>query len=138
MMNLYKEFGTMLRFALVGLVNTGLSAALMFLLDLTGMPYPAYTAIAYAAGIVCSFFLNRSITFRAGKKRGGMRFMRFVAATAFLLGLAQLAQFILIEKAHVPKLYGIASGMVLYTGLGYLINRLWVFAPAQGQIKDEK
>ena len=51
------------RFLLVGVGNTLLSMALMFLLE--GLGYWPSTAIAYVAGAVMSFFLNRHFTFQS-------------------------------------------------------------------------
>ena len=51
------------RFLLVGVGNTLLSLMLMFLLE--GLGYWPSTAIAYVAGAVMSFFLNRSFTFHS-------------------------------------------------------------------------
>ena len=51
------------KFLLVGVGNTLLSLVLMFLLE--GLGYWSSTAIAYVAGAVMSFFLNRSFTFQS-------------------------------------------------------------------------
>ena len=51
------------KFLLVGVGNTLLSMALMFLLE--GLGYWPSTAIAYVAGAVMSFFLNRHFTFHS-------------------------------------------------------------------------
>lgn len=51
------------KFLLVGVGNTLLSLVLMFLLE--GLGYWPSTAIAYVAGAVMSFFLNRSFTFQS-------------------------------------------------------------------------
>ena len=51
------------RFLLVGVGNTLLSMVLMFLLE--GLGYWPSTAIAYVAGAVMSFFLNRHFTFQS-------------------------------------------------------------------------
>ena len=56
------------RFLLVGVGNTLLSMALMFLLE--GLGYWPSTAIAYVAGAVMSFFLNRHFTFRSQETLG--------------------------------------------------------------------
>ena len=59
---------SILKFLLVGVGNTLLSMALMFLLEDLG--YWPSTAIAYVAGAVMSFFLNRSFTFRSDETLG--------------------------------------------------------------------
>ena len=59
---------TIPKFLLVGVGNTLLSAVLMFLLE--GLGYWPSTAIAYVAGAVMSFFLNRSFTFQSREAMG--------------------------------------------------------------------
>ena len=54
---------SMWKFLLVGVANTLLSAVIMFLLE--GLGYWPSTAIAYVAGSVLSFFLNRRFTFQS-------------------------------------------------------------------------
>ena len=56
------------KFLLVGVGNTLLSLFLMFLLE--GLGYWPSTAIAYVAGAVMSFFLNRRFTFHSQEKLG--------------------------------------------------------------------
>ena len=56
------------RFLLVGVGNTLLSMVLMFLLE--GLGYWPSTAIAYVAGAVMSFFLNRHFTFHSEETLG--------------------------------------------------------------------
>lgn len=54
------------KFLLVGVLNTGVSFVLMFLLE--GLGYWPSTAIAYVAGAVISFFLNKHFTFKSKQK----------------------------------------------------------------------
>ena len=56
------------RFLMVGVGNTLLSMVLMFLLE--GLGYWPSTAIAYVAGAVMSFFLNRHFTFHSEETLG--------------------------------------------------------------------
>ena len=127
MIDFGKEFATLVRFGLVGLANTGLSVGLMFLLDLTGWPVAVYTTIAYGAGIICSFLLNRWFTFREGKDRQATRMLRFVVTTLALLGFVQVIQYFCIDVLQTGKPWGIAIAMAFYTGMGFIVNRIWVF-----------
>ncbi|RKX84005.1 MAG: hypothetical protein DRP70_13965 [Spirochaetes bacterium] len=54
-------------------------------------------------------------------------FLKFLLVSLSLLGCVQLIQLLLIEKLNIPELPGVIAGMVFYTGIGYIINRLWVF-----------
>ena len=78
------------RFLLVGVGNTLLSMVLMFVLE--GLGYWPSTAIAYAAGAVMSFFLNRKFTFESDETlgRSAVKFAVNVAV-CYVLGLSLLA-----------------------------------------------
>jgi len=138
----------MVRYGAVGLLNTGLFSLSAWLLHLLGWPYPAYTALSYAIAIIFSFFMNYIFTFRKylrqppavsqaappqsetpTSRRSSIRpmFLKFLLVSLTLLGCVQLIQLVLIERLNIPELAGVIVGMVFYTGLGYIINRLWVF-----------
>ncbi len=128
------ELFTMLRYGTVGLLNTGIFSLSAWLLHRIGWPYPAYTALSYTIAIIFSFFMNYIFTFRkyinqSSNHRLFMRpmFLKFLLVSLSLLGCVQLIQLVLIEKLNIPELAGVIAGMVFYTGLGYIINRLWVF-----------
>lgn len=122
-----KEFYTMLRYGMVGLVNTGVTAAVIFLLKLTGIHYALYTLAGYAVGITVSFLLNRRFTFRKQDKKAGRQLAKFLSVTISLLLLTQLLQYLLIDLAGIKETFGVIIGMVFYTGTGYILNRIFVF-----------
>ena len=72
------------KFLLVGVGNTQLSAVIMFALE--GLGYWPSTAIAYVAGAVMSFFLNRKFTFQSEAEMGksALRFALNVAVCYIL------------------------------------------------------
>ena len=123
------------RFLLVGVGNTLLSLVLMFLLEDLG--YWPSTAIAYVAGAVMSFFLNRSFTFhsKADLRRAAPRFaLNVLVCYVAGYGLARLL---------VPDPTGVTAvpliwferlrklvGMVLYTLLNYVGQRFFAFRAA--------
>ncbi len=120
------------RFLLVGVGNTLLSAALMFLLE--GLGYWPSTAIAYAAGAGMSFFLNRHFTFESDAPLlpAAARFT-VNAAVCYLLAysLAQPAAAWLLGRFGLPGLWverlAKVGGMGLYTALNYLGQRFFAF-----------
>jgi len=123
----FKEIYTMLRYGMVGLINTGVTAAVIFLLKLTGIHYALYTLAGYAVGITVSFFLNRRFTFRKQDGKAGNQLAKFLTVTISLLLLTQLLQYLLIDIAGINETIGVILGMVFYTGTGYILNRLFVF-----------
>jgi len=123
----FKEVYTMIRYGMVGLVNTGVTAAVIFLLKLTGIHYALYTLAGYAVGITVSFFLNRRFTFRKQDGKAGNQLVKFITVTVSLLLMTQLLQYLLIDVAGINETFGVILGMVFYTGTGYILNRLFVF-----------
>ena len=114
------------KFLLVGVGNTLLSMALMFLLE--GLGYWPSTAIAYLAGAVMSFFLNRSFTFksRADFWPSALKFAINVAVCYVIAySVAQpLAAWVLGRTARVTEML---VGMCLCTALTYLGKRFFAF-----------
>ena len=120
------------KFLLVGVGNTLLSMVLMFLLE--GLGYWPSTAIAYVAGAVMSFFLNRYFTFRSQEtlKRSAVKFAVNVAVcyvlayalaqpiAGWVLGRTGMSQ---VWQERLTKL----GGMCLYTLLNYFGQRFFAF-----------
>ena len=93
------------KFLLVGVGNTLLSAVLMFLMEDLG--YWPSTAIAYVAGAVMSFFLNRKFTFRSRETMGR-------SAAKFALNVAVCY---LLAYSIAQPLGGMVLGAMGYTGV---------------------
>ena len=120
------------KFLLVGVGNTLLSMVLMFLLE--GLGYWPSTAIAYVAGAVMSFFLNRKFTFQSEAEVGksALRFALNVAVCYILAyAIAQpLGGMILgamgVKGVWLERLIKL-GGMGLYTVLNYFGQRFFAF-----------
>ena len=120
------------KFLLVGVGNTLLSAVIMFLLE--GLGYWPSTAIAYVAGAVMSFFLNRKFTFKSEEDFGksAVKFAVNVAVCYVLAySIAQpLGGFVLgamgLKGIWLERLTKI-GGMGLYTILNYFGQRFFAF-----------
>lgn len=120
------------KFLLVGVGNTLLSAVLMFLLEDLG--YWPSTAIAYVAGAVMSFFLNRKFTFQSRETlgRSAVKFALNVAVCYILAySIAQpLGGMVLgamgFTDVWLERLTKI-GGMGLYTILNYFGQRFFAF-----------
>lgn len=132
-MKIFKLFDrSFIRFLLVGVSNTLLSAILMFILEDLG--YWASTAIAYIAGAVLSFFLNRNYTFKSTEKveKTAIKFaINVLLCYVIAYSLAQpFVEWILSYTAidgmwveRITKLFG----MVLYTLINYFGQRFFAF-----------
>jgi putative flippase GtrA len=121
------------RFLLVGVGNTLLSAVLMFALE--GLGYWPSTAIAYVAGATLSFFLNRSFTFQSEEEMGrsALKFAVNVAVCYVVgYGLAKLIVPVPTQPGGpIPIIWferlSKLVGMGLYTLLNYFGQRFFAF-----------
>lgn len=117
----------LLKFAMVGVLNTALGYAVIFgCMYLLGLGAVISNVLGYAAGLVVSYSLNRSFTFRSsGARRAEM--IRFVAI--FLLAyLANLGVLVLLIRRfgwHEGVAQVIAG--VVYFGLSFVLNKYYVF-----------
>lgn len=124
------------KFLLVGVGNTLLSMVLMFALE--GLGYWPSTAIAYVAGAVLSFCLNRKFTFHSDEVvwKAAVKFAVNVAVCYVVgYGLAKLLIPIPQESYAAPVIWierlSKLVGMGLYTVLNYFGQRFFAFRKKQ-------
>lgn len=125
--------GTVVRFLLVGVINTLVGCGAMFLLyNLAHWSYWLSSAANYVLGGIVSFFLNKYFTFRR-REWSWNQVVKFAAnvAVCWLLayGLAQPLTGYLLSAWPVRVRENVAMlvGMCLYTGLNYLGQRFFAF-----------
>ncbi len=123
----------LLKFLLVGVVNTLVGMAIMFgLYNLAGCSYWISSAANYVLTSILSFFLNKRFTFQ-NRERGAGPVVRFALniAVCYLLayGIAQpLCLHLLAGAAQtVRDNVSMFVGMCLFTGFNYLGQRLFAF-----------
>ena len=114
------------RFLVVGLLNSAVGLALIYLAMALGAEYRAANAIGYAGGILVSFVGNRSWTFaHDGNWRASL--LRWLV----VVGIAYAAQFAVVVALH--DRFGIgahvaqALAVPVYTILAFLGARYFVF-----------
>lgn len=117
---------------MVGVLNTLLSMVLMFLLE--GLGYWASTAIAYVAGAILSFFLNRHFTFKSEESLlfSALKFALSVAICYVIAySLAQPITGWLLSKTAIPEIWqeriSKIFGMGLYTLINYFGQKFFAF-----------
>lgn len=124
----------LIKFLLVGLINTMVGAGVMFILYNFGhLNYWISSACNYITGGIVSFFLNKYFTF-SNHEKSLKQVLYFILTLAICYILAYL-----IAKQSVYMLLSTQSeklrdnvsmlvGMCLYTILNYFGQRLFVFA----------
>lgn len=124
----------LLKFLLVGVINTLVGSAIMFgLYNLAGASYWLSSAANYILTSILSFFLNKYFTFRSQGQslREVLRFALNIAVCYIVAyGVAKpLVLWALSATTDtVRDNVAMLVGMCLFTGLNYLGQRFFAFA----------
>lgn len=123
--------GQFLRFVIVGVLNTVYGFAVIFAcMYWLGLSAYLSNAIGYGCGLITSYVLNRTFTFRSQARARGEVF-RFLAVfgVAYLANLALLygcVQWIGINEGVSQIIAGAA-----YVVVSFLLNKYYVFQRVQ-------
>ena len=85
--------------------------------------------IAYLAGMVNSFLLNRSWTFRATTGNALPQALRFTAVSLFSLTMGTIVTFALVDVLGLPSLAVWIPLTAVVVVVNYLGCKHWAFAP---------
>lgn len=124
----------LLKFLLVGVINTLVGTAIMFgLYNLAGASYWLSSAANYILTSILSYFLNKHFTFRSrgNSWREILRFAVNIAVCYTLAyGIAKPLVLWALASATEKVRDNVAMfvGMCLFTGLNYLGQRFFAFA----------
>ncbi len=117
------------RYLLVGVLNTALGFGVIFAcMYLAGMSPLASNVVGYAVGIVVSYLLNKSYTFKSDA-RSRYELLRFliVFAVAYAANAATLLFCIDVLAMHAALAQVVSSGV--YIATSFLLNKYYVFRP---------
>lgn len=113
-----------IRYAMVGLANTAVTAVIIFTLMHFDVGIYAANISGYLAGIIFSFLANSIFTFST--PMAANRFAKFLIAclACWIFNLIAIKIFLTVfpQKEYASQLVG----MFVYTSAGFLINKLWV------------
>jgi len=122
------EWRRMTKFALVGVLNTGVDFAVFALLALAaGVPVLWAQVLSYGAGVVNSYIWNRRWTFQVTRRPHSGEWLRFAANQAAAFAAATAVLLLLAEKAEWPPLWAKAVSVAASLAVGYAGSRFWVF-----------
>ena len=123
----------LLKFLIVGFVNTFVGAGIMFALyNFLGCTYWFSSICNYIAGGIVSFFLNKFFTFKNNKKSIS-QVLLFIISILFCylisyMGAKKIIYFILQNVSQkTADNYSMLLAMCLYTALNYITQRFIVF-----------
>jgi predicted membrane protein len=126
----------LVKFLIIGMVNTAIGAGVMFLLyNLVHCSYWVSSACNYIVGGIVSFFLNKYFTFKNTQKS-----LKQIGLFVFNLAVCYIAAYILAkwmiyrmlanQSENIKDNIALFLGMCIYTGLNYIGQRLIVFKEA--------
>ena len=123
----------LLKFIIVGVINTIIGMAIMFgLYNLAHCSYWISSATNYILTSILSFFLNKYFTFESKKWEWKQvyRFALNIAICYFIAyGIAKPFTLFLLKNSNERVQTNVAMlvGMVFFTGLNYFGQRLFAF-----------
>jgi putative flippase GtrA len=120
------ELGRLVRFGLVGVSNTLLTVALFALLTGLRVPAAPASALAFAAGAVNGYRLNRAWTFRVARG-GAVVLARYAAVQALGAGLSAGGVALMTTDLSLRRLAAEAVVLPVVTIITYTLSRRVVF-----------
>ena len=129
----FKLDGTVVRFIIVGVINTLFGTAIMFVFyNVLHLSYWISSASNYFFGSILSYFLNKSFTFKYGKTdfKSIFRFtVNILVCYLLAYGIAKpvMRYFLSGFSVSVQENVSMVLGMVLFVGLNYLGQRFFAF-----------
>lgn len=112
MQELIKKHAEKLRFGVVGIANTALDFAILFILVGLGLNSIASNYISTAVAFVFSFFVNKSFTFKSTSGNVKKQFALFILITAFSLWIIQ--PIVILATTWLMSGFGLHESVVLF------------------------
>lgn len=119
-----RNISELIKFSIVGASNTAVDLIVFFSLWFVGVPSLSAQVLSYSAGMINSFFWNRSWTFQAKGRVEAGEVLRFLIVN--IAGLSISAALLSISSGQplfISKMIATFAGMAV-TFIG---SRFWVF-----------
>lgn len=119
-----QELLKLMRYSIVGLINTTIGYLLIFSLMYLNVNEYLSNFIGYMSLIIFSFFINRNFTFDQKKNTRIIRYiLMFIGAYTFNL----LSLYICVQHLFINPYYSQLIAGIMYILLFYILIRLFVF-----------
>jgi putative flippase GtrA len=116
------------RFLLSGGTNTAVSWLLYLLLITISVPYTLAYSVAFAFGIVFTYYLNTRWVFKVAMS--WRSFLQFPLVYLAQYGLGMLLLILLVDMWHLPKAYGPPVVTLIALPLTFVLSRFVLKRPA--------
>ncbi|WP_455813019.1 GtrA family protein [Pseudomonas graminis] len=111
------------KYIAVGLVNTALTAIIIFSLTFLGSGVYTANMLGYVAGIILSFLLNSLFTFKKTMSFPMLGKFLTVCLISYLLNLVVMKISLTVFSDHHYMAQFL--GMCIYTLSGFILNKKW-------------
>ncbi len=119
---------SVVKYGMVGIINTLITAIIMFvLMNMFSVSLRISNVVGYIAGFINSFILNKLWTFKGRQASTLAQFLKFTGVFAVCFLLQHGLVLVLAEKLLLDKNISAIAGMVFYTGISYILNKLFTF-----------
>ncbi len=119
---------SIVKYGLVGVINTLITLVIIFtLMNGFSVSLRLSNIVGYVAGFINSFILNKLWTFKGNQASTFTQFVRFSAVFAVCFLLQHGLVILLVEKLLIDKNLSTFIGMVFYTLIGYVFNKMFTF-----------
>jgi len=111
-LELAKKHAEKIRFGIVGIANTALDFAILFILVALGLDKIPANYVSTGISFIFSFFVNKSFTFKSKSGNAKKQFLYFIIIT--IIGLWVIQPLIITGLSTVLANTGWASGVILF------------------------
>ena len=118
----------LIRFLLVGVVNTAIQYVVFVLLyEVMGINYLLASIAGYCLGVLNSYLLNRRWTFASGNARILPEAVRFTTVNLLALGANTGLLFVLVSTQSMRPLIAQLWAITASVSMNFILNKTWTF-----------
>lgn len=115
------------KFLVVGGINTAIDFGVLFLLVYFGMPASNAKLISYPCGVINSYFMNRSWTFKQKQKKSVLEVTKFVIVNIVAYGVNAGIFNICISALSIDMFIANCIATLFSLVVNFLGNKIFVF-----------
>jgi putative flippase GtrA len=116
-----------IKFSIVGAINTMVDFGVFSLLLTNGCPILLSQIISYGCGMLNSFIMNRSWTFKENKRNEYSEPLKYVVANVATLILVSVLILLFINLVHLPVIIAKVICTVIGMVINFISSKFWVF-----------
>ena len=123
-----KTLWQLIRFGIVGVINTLITLAVIYLLqEVLDVKYTTANLAGYVAGVINSFFWSKLWVFKKLNSNFIREAVLFLISFGVCYGIQFVSLLVLVELLHIPDLWAQLLVMVVYTLCNFIMNRCITF-----------